>query len=346
VLTSEFDFNLPNGLIAQNPIEPRDHARLMVIDRRQGTWEHRIFTELPEILRSGDILARNNTRVLPARLVGYRATTGGKWEGLFLRELLGQTWEILATTRGQPTFGEHVIVGQDLHLVLEGRGENGSWIVRPKPDDQGNESTSGLLERHGLTPLPPYIRHGCETCADRQAYQTVYAQSSGSAAAPTAGLHFTDHVFTRLTARDISWVDLTLHVGIGTFRPIQAEHIEDHVMHAEWAELPAQAAATIEARRHDGGRIVAVGTTAARTLESAAVGEKLQPFSGDTRLFIRPGHVFRGFDALLTNFHLPRSSLLILVSAFAGLDLTRAAYTEAIRCQYRFFSYGDAMLIL
>jgi S-adenosylmethionine:tRNA ribosyltransferase-isomerase len=346
VLTSEFDFDLPDDLIAQNPIEPRDRARLMVIDRRQGIWEHRIFAELPEILRPGDILARNNTRVLPARLVGHRATTGGKWEGLFLRERPGQTWEMLATTRGRPVLGEHVIVGQDLHLVLEGRGQHGSWIVRPQQGDERNVSTTVLLERHGLTPLPRYIRHGCETANDRCAYQTVYAQCPGSAAAPTAGLHFTDRVFTDLTKRDVSWVDLTLHVGIGTFRPIQAKHIEDHIMHAEWAELPASAAATMEARRREGGRIIAIGTTAARTLETAAIGGKLQPFSGDTRLFIQPGHIFRGFDALLTNFHLPRSSLLVLVSTFAGLELTRAAYSDAIRCQYRFFSYGDAMLIL
>ena len=194
--------------------------------------------------------------------------------------------------------------------------------------------------------MPPYIRHGRETPGDRLAYQTVYAQRPGSVAAPTAGLHFTDQVFARLAARGITWVDLTLHIGLGTFRPIEAERLEDHVMHAEWAELSSQAVATLEARRREGGRIVAVGTTSARTLETAAAGETLQPFSGETQLFIRPGHVFRGLDALITNFHLPRSSLLVLVSALAGLDLIRAAYAEAIRSRYRFFSYGDAMLIL
>jgi S-adenosylmethionine:tRNA ribosyltransferase-isomerase len=347
VLASEFDFKLPSDLIAQQPIEPRDRARLMVIDRRRGCWEHRIFAELPELLRPPDVLARNNTQVVPARLLGCRAVTGGKWEGLFLRERPGGSWEMLARTRGRPALGEHVIVGQNLQLVLEARGEAGSWIVRPQRNgDDDDVSTTALLERHGQTPLPPYIRHGRETLGDRLAYQTVYAQHPGSAAAPTAGLHFTDQVFIRLAEQGITWADLTLHVGVGTFRPIEAERLEDHVMHAEWAELTSSAATTLEARRREGGRIVAVGTTAARTLETAAAGGSLRPFTGDTRLFIQPGHIFHGVDALITNFHLPRSSLLVLVSAFTGLDLARAAYAEAIHCRYRFFSYGDAMLIL
>ena len=253
---------------------------------------------------------------------------------------------MLATTRGRPAFGEHIIVGQDLHLVLEARGEGGSWIVRPQQNNMVLESTGALLERYGQTPLPPYIRHGYEKTGDREAYQTVYAQAAGSAAAPTAGLHFTNELFGRLDERGIGWVDLTLHVGVGTFRPIEADRVEDHVMHAEWAELSPFAATALEARRREGGRIIAVGTTVARTLETASVRDKLQPFKGDTRLFIQPGHTFHGFDGMITNFHLPRSSLLVLVSAFAGLELTRAAYAEAIRCQYRFFSFGDAMLIL
>ena len=346
MLASEFDFNLPSDLIAQQPIEPRDRARLMVIDRRRGCWEHRIFAELPELLRPPDVLARNNTQVVPARLLGCRAVTGGKWEGLFLRERPGGSWEMLARTRGRPALGEHVIVGQNLQLVLEARGEAGSWIVRPQRNGDDDVSTTALLERHGQTPLPPYIRHGRETLGDRLAYQTVYAQHPGSAAAPTAGLHFTDQVFIRLAEQGITWADLTLHVGVGTFRPIEAERLADHVMHAEWAELNSSAATTLEARRREGGRIVAVGTTAARTLETAAAGGNLRPFTGDTQLFIQPGHIFHGVDALITNFHLPRSSLLVLVSAFAGLDLARAAYAEAIHCRYRFFSYGDAMLIL
>ncbi len=346
MLVSEFDFDLPDDLIAQYPIEPRDQARLMVIDRQKGGWEHRTFAELPELLRPGDVLARNNTRVLPARLLGRRVATGGKWEGLFLRERPDQRWEILAKTRGHPAPGEHIVVGEDFHLVLEARGDAGRWIVAPERHGPGDVSTVALLERYGQTPLPPYIRHGREAEGDRVSYQTVYAQHPGSAAAPTAGLHFTRQVFDRLAECDIAWVDLTLHVGIGTFRPIEAERIDDHLMHAEWAELSSLAADTLLSRRQAGGRIVAVGTTAARTLETAAAGGELQAFSGETSIFIRPGHVFKGVDALITNFHLPRSSLLVLVSALAGIELTRAAYTEAIRCRYRFFSYGDAMLIL
>ena len=346
MLASEFDFDLPSELIAQHPIEPRDSARLMVIDRRLCRWEHRTFAELPELLESRDVLVRNNTRVIPARLIGHRAATGGKWEGMFLREQAHGSWEILATTRGRPAPGEHIIVGRGLHLVLEAQGEDGSWIVRPCRSSGDAATTLDLLEQHGQTPLPPYIRHGREMPNDRVDYQTVYAQYPGSVAAPTAGLHFTDQVFDRLATRGIIWVDLTLHVGVGTFRPIVTEQLEDHVMHAEWAELSPQTAAMVESRRRDGGRIVAVGTTSARTLEAAADWATLQPFSGEINLFIRPGHVFRGLDALITNLHLPRSSLLVLVSAFAGLELTRAAYREAIRCGYRFFSYGDAMLIL
>jgi S-adenosylmethionine:tRNA ribosyltransferase-isomerase len=350
VLASEFDFDLPDELIAQQPAEPRDRSRLMVVDRRRGCWQHRIFAELPELLGPGDVLVRNDTLVVPARLVGGREATGGRWEGLFLRELPGGSWEVLAKTRGRPVPGEHVKVGQGLRLMLEDRGEAGCWIVRPQPDPADGLEPAGsalsLLQRHGQTPLPPYIRRGREGSGDRLAYQTVYARRPGSAAAPTAGLHFTDEVFARLAARGIACVDLTLHVGLGTFRPIEADRLEDHVMHAEWAELPPEAVAALLAGRRQGGRIVAVGTTTARTLETAAASGTWQPFTGETRLFIQPGHVFHGLDALITNFHLPRSSLLVLVSALAGLDLIRAAYADAIRCRYRFFSYGDAMLIV
>jgi S-adenosylmethionine:tRNA ribosyltransferase-isomerase len=347
VLTSEFDFDLPDELIAQHPFEPRDRSRLMVIDRRGGCWEHRRFADLPELLDRCDVLARNTTRVLPARLVGRRQATGGKWEGLFLREHPDGTWEILATTRGRPAIGERVVVGQGLRLVLQARGAGGSWIVRPDRDDRHRDQPAvALLEQHGQTPLPPYIRGGRELPGDSLAYQTVYARQPGSVAAPTAGLHFTDEVFARLDARGIAWADLTLHVGLGTFRPMEVDRLEDHVMHAEWAEISAAAIETLQDRRRLGGRIVAIGTTSARTLEAAAADGTLRPFSGETRLFIRPGHAFHALDALITNFHLPRSSLLVLVSAFAGLDLVRAAYAEAIAQRYRFFSYGDAMLIL
>jgi S-adenosylmethionine:tRNA ribosyltransferase-isomerase len=235
-------------------------------------------------------------------------------------------------------------VGRGWRLSLVARGEAGRWVVRP----EGHEGVpaAALLERHGQVPLPPYIRKGREGPGDRLRYQTLYARVPGAVAAPTAGLHFTDDVFRRLAARGIGSVDCTLHVGLGTFRPIEAERIEDHVLHAERAELSPEAAATLEGCRARGGRIVAVGTTSARVLETAAREGTLRGFAGETALYLRPGHVFRGLDALVTNFHLPRSSLLVLVSALAGVDLIRAAYAEAVRERYRFYSYGDAMLIL
>ena len=244
------------------------------------------------------------------------------------------------------------MVGQGLVLTLLARGEDGRWLVRPEGDE--NEAAAALLERHGEVPLPPYIRRGREGPGDRLRYQTVYARVPGAVAAPTAGLHFTDDVFRRLAERGIACVDATLHVGLGTFRPIQADRIEDHVLHAEWAELSAPAVATLNAHRARGGRVVAVGTTSARVLESAALASPrpsasrgpFAPFAGETALYLRPGHAFRGLDALLTNFHLPRSSLLVLVAALAGVDLIREAYAEAVRRRYRFYSYGDAMLIL
>ncbi|MGP0069467.1 MAG: tRNA preQ1(34) S-adenosylmethionine ribosyltransferase-isomerase QueA [Isosphaeraceae bacterium] len=349
MLASEFDFDLPPELIAQHPAEPRDRSRLMVVDRRRGTWEHRVFADLPDLLDPRDILVRNDTRVIPARLVGRREATGGRWEGLFLRECSDGIWEILAKTRGRPRPGEHVVVGQGLRLMLEARGEAGRWFVRPEVDPGSSDPQATaltLLERHGQTPLPPYIRRGVEGPGDRLAYQTVYARQPGSAAAPTAGLHFTPEVLDRLAGRGIACVDLTLHVGLGTFRPIEVDRLDDHVMHAEWAELSPATVDRLVERRRQGGRMVAVGTTSARTLETAAASGILRPFAGETALFIRPGHVFRGLDALITNFHLPRSSLLVLISALAGVDLIRAAYADAVQNQYRFFSYGDAMLIL
>lgn len=346
MLASTFDFDLPDELIAQHPQEPRDGSRLMVVDRRRACWHHRKFAALADFLDPGDLLVRNNTRVLPARLVGRRVETGGRWEGLFLCERGDGTWEVLATTRGRPRPGEFVMVGQGLKLRLEARGSAGQWTVRPVFESGREVPTLTLLEQHGQTPLPLYVRSGRETTGDRESYQTVYAQRPGSVAAPTAGLHFTQELFARLAAREITWVDLTLHVGLGTFRSIESERLEDHVMHAEWAELSSQAVATILSRKQCGGRVVAVGTTSARALETAAGAGALQPFAGETHLFIQPGHQFRGFDALITNFHLPRSSLLVLVSAFAGIELVQAAYAQAIRCHYRFFSYGDAMLIL
>lgn len=340
--TSAFDFDLPPDLIAQEAAEPRDSARLLVVRRDAGTWEHRTFADLPDLLRPGDVLARNDSKVVPARIVGHRAATGGRWEGLYLRTLPDGAWEILARTRGRPEPGERVVVGEGMGLVLEGRLGEGRWAARP--DMAGDAPT--LLAAHGSVPLPPYIRKGIESAGDRERYQTVYARAPGSVAAPTAGLHFTPAVFDRLDARGVGRVDLTLHVGIGTFRPIEVGRIEDHALHAEMAELTPGAAATLNARRAAGGRVVAVGTTSARVLEASAASGRFEPLLGETALYLRPGHAFRGVDALVTNFHLPRSSLLVLVSALAGVDLIRAAYAEAVRERYRFYSFGDAMLIL
>jgi S-adenosylmethionine:tRNA ribosyltransferase-isomerase len=340
--TSAFDFDLPNHLIAQQAVEPRDRARLMVIRRASGTWEHRVFADLPDLLEPGDLLVRNNTRVIPARLVGVRESTGGRWEGLYLRSLPDGSWEILARTRGHPSEGERVVVGNGLALTLQARLGDGRWAVRT----DSLEPPERLLETHGLVPLPPYIRKGVEAEGDRSRYQTVYAEVPGSVAAPTAGLHFTPEVFDRLGRRGVGLVDVTLHVGIGTFRPIEAERIDDHVLHAESAELTPEAAATLNRHKAQGSRIVAVGTTSTRVLEAAARSGRFEPFRGETALYLKPGHAFLGVDALLTNFHLPRSSLLVLVSALAGVDLIREAYREAVRLEYRFYSYGDAMLIL
>jgi len=348
--TSAFDFVLPDELIAQHPVEPRDGSRLMVVRRDSGRIEHRTFSDLPDLLAPGDVLVRNDTRVVAARLIGRREATGGKWEGLFLRELPGEggtLWEILATTRGKPDPGEIVTVGEGggLRLTLAAKGEGGRWRVRPGTDGPA----SALLERFGSVPLPPYVRKGREGPGDRLRYQTLYARAPGAVAAPTAGLHFTGGLFDRLAARGVGTADVTLHVGLGTFRPIEADRVEDHTLHAEWAELTPAAASAVNGARARGGRVVAVGTTSARVLETAAGGApagEVRPFSGETALYLRPGHAFRGLDALVTNFHLPRSSLLVLVSALAGVALTRAAYAEAVRLGYRFYSYGDAMLVL
>jgi S-adenosylmethionine:tRNA ribosyltransferase-isomerase len=348
VLSAEFDFELPDTLISQHPATPREQSRLMVLERASGRIAHHRFVEFPEFLSGKDVIARNNTRVIPARLLGRRESTGGKWQGLFLRDCGLGRWEVLATARGRLIPGEHIVLDSGLRLLLESRQDAGRWMIRPLVP-QGQHDPAGaleLLERHGHTPLPPYIRGGQEEDADRARYQTVFATSPGSVAAPTAGLHFTERLLNDLAARGVGCVDLTLHVGPGTFLPITARTIADHVMHSEWAELTAEAAAELNARRAAGGRIVAVGTTSARTLETAAVTGSIAPFTGQTSLFIRPGHVFRGLDVLLTNFHLPKSTLLVLVSALAGVELIREAYQEAIARRYRFYSYGDAMLIM
>jgi S-adenosylmethionine:tRNA ribosyltransferase-isomerase len=340
-----FDYELPEYLIAQYPAQRRDASRLLVLRRKDEHIEHRIFQELPELLQAGDLLVLNDTKVIPARLIGRRADTGGRWEGLFL-QLRGQLWEMLAKTRGHPGRGTRFITDSGLTLILQGRTEDHHWLMEP----QETGSVWELLERHGHVPLPPYIRKGRDEPADRERYQTVFAARAGSVAAPTAGLHFTDELLQRLTAGGVNIARVTLHVGLGTFAPIKNPDPRHHVMHREWCQVTAETVEAIQTTRQRGGRVVAVGTTTVRTLETAARwGEAslLAPFSGETDLYIYPPFEFRVVDALITNFHLPRTTLLLLVSAFVNNDeLLKRAYEEAIAHEYRFYSYGDAMLIL
>ncbi|HZZ82217.1 MAG TPA: tRNA preQ1(34) S-adenosylmethionine ribosyltransferase-isomerase QueA [Gemmataceae bacterium] len=344
--TFPFDYTLPPELIAQEPSDPRDESRLLVADRTSGSLHHHRFRELPELLRPGDLLVLNDTRVLPARLLGKRARTGGKWEGLYLRQLADSSWEMLCQTRGSLQEGEIIEASCDhenapLTLQLIARLAGGRWQVKPLMAGP----TLALLERFGHIPLPPYIRKGTAADADKGRYQTIYALRPGAVAAPTAGLHFTNRVFADLAERGIRSTSVTLHVGVATFQPIQVDDYSQHPMHREWGALTQEAVDAIAICKSRGGRVVAVGTTSVRVLESVARLGPLQAWTGETDLFIHPPYDFKVVDALITNFHLPRTTLLLLVAAFAGADLIRRAYAEAIAERYRFFSYGDAMLI-
>jgi S-adenosylmethionine:tRNA ribosyltransferase-isomerase len=338
------EYDLPAELIAQEPAAERDRARLLVVNRAAGALTHRVIADLPELLHPGDLLILNDTRVLPARLLGKRLRTSGKWEGLFLRALPDASWEMLCQTRGRLTEGERILVAPGpLELELLRRTATGHWLARPSDTQVAFE----LLRTYGQVPLPPYIRKGSAGEADRERYQTVYATRPGAVAAPTAGLHFTPRLLEQLAERGIPTARVTLHVGVGTFQPIQTEDFRQHRMHHEWGELPAATVAAIAACRQRQGRVIAVGTTTVRVLETAARADTdLRPWSGDTDLFIYPPYEFKLVDALLTNFHLPRSTLLLLVGAFAGVELIREAYRTAIAEKYRFYSYGDAMLIV
>jgi len=346
---SEFDYHLPPELIAQEPCIRREDARLLVVERASGTIRHQHIRDLPALLKPHDLLIFNNTRVLPARIFGKRAKTGGNWEGLFLRERTESfppSWELLAQTRGYIHEGEWIdLLDHDNHpspyrLQVTGRTEDRHLLVKPESPISPQE----LFSRIGHVPLPHYIRHGIDNDNDRQRYQTVYAEKSGSVAAPTAGLHFTPELLQQLQTVGIEQAFVTLHVGIGTFASIKVSNLHEHVMHEEWCELPASTAQAINSCR---GRRIAVGTTTVRTLESSPITDTgLQPWSGSTSIFIKPGHQFRTIDGLLTNFHLPRSTLLVLISALAGRELIRHVYEVAVQERYRFFSYGDAMLIL
>jgi S-adenosylmethionine:tRNA ribosyltransferase-isomerase len=342
-----FDYDLPPNLIAQEPLARRSDARLLVVDRAAEGISHRHVRDLPELLRPGDCLVVNDTRVIAATLLGRRASTGGRWQGLFLDADSQGLWRILCKTRGKLAPGD-VVMLQDrelrdrVALRLIEKQEEGVWVAKCDSRDAALD----LLETLGRVPLPHYIRDGMMADADRQTYQTVYAKEPGAIAAPTAGLHFTVDLLKRIKDAGVTLARLTLHVGVGTFRPIKSDSIDEHTMHAEWGLLDEAEAARINSAREAGGRVVAVGTTTTRLLESAGASGKLESWSGPTDLFIRPPYQFKAVDALMTNFHLPRSTLLVLVSTFGGDGLIRRAYEEAIREEYRFYSYGDAMLIV
>ncbi|MFQ5806060.1 MAG: tRNA preQ1(34) S-adenosylmethionine ribosyltransferase-isomerase QueA [Phycisphaerae bacterium] len=340
-------FDLPDELIAQRPVEPRDASRLLVLDRAARGIEHRVFREIGEFLRPGDSLVLNDTRVIPARFFCRRAT-GGKIEALFEHDVDG-LWRVMLKPAARLKVGERLsCLGDDCELVLRERLERSEWFVRPQPVIEPLR----LLQRIGQTPLPPYIHRETKPDAnDALRYQTVYARRAGAIAAPTAGLHFTTELLEKLRDAGITLVNVMLHVGVGTFTPITVVDLARHEMRAEYYEIDARAIATLHATRLAGGRIVAVGTTSVRVLESLAseLGSGTEPpaaRSGWTHIFIHPPYRFRNVDCLLTNFHLPSSTPLALVMACAGIELTRKAYQQAIAQRYRFYSYGDAMLIL
>jgi S-adenosylmethionine:tRNA ribosyltransferase-isomerase len=340
----DYTYDLPRELIAQEPLADRSAARMLVVGRSGGTLAHRHVRDLVDLLHPGDLLVVNDTRVVPARIEGRRTKTGGRWEGLWLESSADGVWRLLAHTRGRVAIGERVVLvdadGADaFSLEMTGRGPGGTWLARPDRDG----TVEQLLGKVGRVPLPGYIRGGDARADDLPRYQTVFARLAGSAAAPTAGLHFTPELLEALAVRGVGIARVTLHVGIDTFRPITVDSLADHPMHTEWCECPEETVAAVAAARARGGRVIAVGTTSVRTLETAAAGGTLAPWSGPTSLFIRPGHAFRAVDCLLTNFHMPRTTLMVLVSAFADREIILGAYREAIRARYRFLSYGDCM---
>ena len=337
---SEFFYNLPKELIAQTPIEPRDSSRMLVMHKATGELEHKIFRDVTDYLKPGDCLILNNSRVLPARLLGRRLPGGGACEVLLLIDRGEKTWECIVRP------GKHLRKGAKMQF---GGGELTAEVVDVLPD--GNRMVrfdyEGIfletLERLGKMPLPPYIK---EELADQERYQTVYSKVEGSAAAPTAGLHFTPELLERIRAKGVTIVPVTLHVGLGTFRPVQVEDVDKHVMHSEWYQVTEEAANTLNAIRASGGRLICVGTTSVRTIETVATEDGIvHPGAGDTAIFIYPGKKIKAVDALITNFHLPQSTLLMLVSTFMGRETALDVYREAVQKKYRFFSFGDAMFI-
>jgi len=336
--TSDFDYELPPERIAQTAAEPRDHSRLMVLSRKDGNIEHRYFYQIGDYLRRGDVLVCNDSRVIPARLRGRKVDGGAKVELLLLRRLEKGVWETLARPGRRLKAGTRVELGEgSIEAQVIEKKETGTVIVS-LPDEEA-------LEKAGAVPLPPYIH---TPLTDRERYQTVYAQEKGSVAAPTAGLHFTPQLMDSLQDKGVRFVFVTLHLSLDSFRPVQVEDPAEHVIHKEYGELTNEVAGELNQAKAEGRRIICVGTSSVRALEHAARGSEggVEPFTGWVDLFIRPGHRFKMVDALITNFHLPHSTLLMLVSAFAGRELVLQSYREAMRLDYRFYSFGDAMLII
>jgi len=339
--TSDFYYDLPKELIAQDPLEDRSSSRLLVLHRKSGRVEHRVFTDIVEYLKPGDCLVRNNTKVIPARLYGTRVDTGATIELLLLKRMENDVWETLvkpgkkARQGAVISFGDGILTGEIIDVK-----EDGNRLIQFRYEGIFEE----ILDQLGQMPLPPYITH---TLKDKNRYQTVYAKYEGSAAAPTAGLHFTEELFQKLEEKGVLVANVTLHVGLGTFRPVKVDDVSKHHMHTEFYQVTKEEADKINKAKQAGGRIVCVGTTSCRTIESAAdENGVLKPGQGDTDIFIYPGYSFKMMDVLITNFHLPESTLLMLVSALAGKEQVMRVYEEAVQERYRFFSFGDAMIIL
>jgi len=340
VKASDFDFYLPQELIAQHPLEKRDEARLMVLDKQSGNIEHKVFRDVLDYLEEGDCLVLNDTRVLPARLFGTKEGSGGKMEFLLLKRKEKDLWETLVKPGRRAQIGSRFLFGNgELKAQVVAIGEEGSRLVRFEYEGIFEE----VLDRLGQMPLPPYIKEKLE---DKEMYQTVYSREQGSAAAPTAGLHFTEELLKRIEEKGVKLAFLTLHVGLGTFRPMKVENIDEHVMHSEYYSLSKESAEAINSCKENGNKVVAVGTTSTRTQETIG-GEdsRVREQSGWTDIFIYPGYEFKIVDALITNFHLPKSTLLMLVSALSSRDIILNAYETAVKEKYRFFSFGDAMII-
>ncbi|MEK7508893.1 MAG: tRNA preQ1(34) S-adenosylmethionine ribosyltransferase-isomerase QueA [Patescibacteria group bacterium] len=344
MLVSNFDYQLPKELIAQKPIHPRDHSRLLVLNRRTGAVKHRHFYDLPKFLKRDDLLVFNNTKVFKARLFGrirnYESGIRGEVEIFLLRPIDKYNWEVLAKPGKKLKEGGVISFGRGLICQVKKKKEEGVVIVK---FNQPKEKVLIMADKIGHVPVPPYIAREPKKLAD---YQTIYAKNTGSVAAPTAGFHFTPRLFRELKKKGVRFAFVTLHVGLGTFRPVKTERVEEHEMHSEWVEIDKETAEMIKQAKKAGRRVIAVGTTTARVLEGVVKAGKLQSHKGDINIFIYPGYKFKIIDGLITNFHLPKSTLLMLVSAFVGREKILRAYQTAVKKKYRFFSFGDAMLVV